>query len=481
MLRKIIFVLTLLLFATLSTVLALAYFVEHFNRTPRELAPYIEHRSAGHNATIVSLGNWVGKTLRSVDRMEPLVAALPALKLGAQPLDLSQPVGNIILVTSADQARVAIANANPGDVITFSPGAYQFSGTDIFVNRAGRDDARIIVRAEVPGTVKLQFSLLEGFHVTAPYWSFENLHIQGVCEVPGNCEHAFHVVANAHHFLARNNTIVDFNAHFKVNMSNQQIPDDGVIEYNSISNTDARRTESSVTSLDLVAVSRWRIEHNLITDFIKAGSDKVSYGVFVKGGGNENRIANNLIICEHHLRREMGQRVGLSFGGGGTGKAFCPDHQCVTEQDRGVIESNLVMACSDDGIYLNKAASSRIIKNTLIDTGGIEVRFAESTADVEGNLVDGKIRSRDGGLIRASENIDTNMLSLFAGYHPVRNMFNDASMMDLRWRQRPPVKSSSTLGSNGTGELCDSKKSAKVIGAFDDFNACLLSEPKKPN
>jgi hypothetical protein len=460
----------------LATVLALAYFIELFNRSPRELAPYIEHRASGHNATIVSLGKWAGKTLRSLDRMEPLVARLPALKLGAQALDLSKPAGNIILVTSADQARAAIAKANPGDVITFSPGVYQFSGTNISMDRAGREDARIIVRAEVPGTVKLQLSLLEGFYILAPYWTFENLYLQGNCEIQSNCEHAFHVVGNAHHFVARNNTIVDFNAHFKVNMLNQKIPDDGVIEYNSLSNSEVRHTESSVTLVDLVAASHWRIEHNSITDFIKAGSDRISYGVFVKGGGQENRITNNLIICEHHLRGEVGQRVGLSLGGGGTGKAFCRDHRCVTEQDRGIIESNLIMACSDDGIYLNKAAASRIVKNTLIDTGGIEVRFAESTADVEENLVDGKIRSRDGGLIRSRDNIDTKMLSLFVGYHPVRSMFNDPSMMDFRWRQRPAKMSASAPGSN---DLCDSNKRSNVIGAFDDFNTCLLPDIDK--
>lgn len=476
MLRKTVITLTLLALATLSMVLALAYFVEHFNRTPRELAPYIERRVSDHNAVIVGVGNWAGKTLRALDRMEAVVAILPALKLGTQAFDLSKPAGNIILVTSADQARSAIAKANPGDVITFAPGVYQFSGENISVTRTGLESARIVVRAEVPGSVKLRLSVGEGFHVSAPFWTFENLYLQGSCEIQSNCEHAFHVVGNAHHFIARNNTIVDFNAHLKVNMENKKSPDDGVIEYNSISNSKVRRTESSVTLVDLVAASRWRIEHNLITDFIKGGSDNVSYGVFVKGGGQKNRIMNNLIICEHHLRGEVGQRVGLSLGGGGTGPAYCPDHRCGTEQDRGVIESNLIMACSDDGIYLNKAAASRIINNTLIDTGGIEVRFVESTADVEGNLVDGKIRSRDGGLIRARDNIDTNMLSLFVGYHPVRNMFIDPSTMDLRWRQRPAAMSPSATGSN---ELCSGDKLSNVIGAFDDFNACLLPDKSK--
>ena len=467
MLRKTIIVVMLL---ALAAFLSLAYFVENFNRTPREIAPYIEHRASGHNPTIVSLGNWAGKTLRILDRMEPLVARLPVLKLGAQALDLSKPAGNIILVTSPDQAKAAIAKANPGDVITFSPGVYRFSGSNINVDREGREDARILVRAEVPGTVKLQFSLVEGFHVSAPYWIFENLYLQGECEIQSNCEHAFHVVGNAHHFVARNNTILDFNSHFKVNMANRQIPDDGVIEYNTIRNTEVRRTDSSVTLVDLVVASRWRIEHNLISDFIKGGSDKVSYGVFAKGGGNENRIVNNLIICEHRLLGQIGQRVGLSLGGGGTGKQFCADHRCVTEQDRGVIESNLIMSCSDDGIYLNKAAASRIIKNTLIDTGGIEVRFAESTADVEGNLVDGKIRSRDGGLIRERDNIDTNMLSLFVGRHPVRNMFREPSMMDLSWMNTPKALPESLAGSV---DLCGVKRRRESLpGAFNDFKFC---------
>lgn len=481
MLKRALIFLTLL---ALVILVSAGFILEHANRTPRELAPYIERRASGHNPVIVGLGNWLGKTLRALDRMDAVVA-LPALSLGAQTGDwhnahASQDAdaGHLVLVGSAEQARLAIANANPGDVITFLPGVYQFSASNIIVNKAGRADAPMIVRAAVPGTVKVELALTEGFHVSAPYWIFENLHIRGVCQVQSNCEHAFHVVGNGHHFVARNNTIVDFNAHVKINKEGAYIPDDGVIEYNTISNTEVRRTEHSVTLIDLVAASRWRIEHNVITDFIKGGSDRISYGAFAKGGGKDNRIASNVIICEHRLRGNPGQRVGLSLGGGGTGKAYCPDQRCITEQDGGVIESNLVMACSDDGIYLNKAATSRIIKNTLIDTGGIEVRFAESTADVEANLVDGKIRARDGGLIRSRHNIDTNMLSLFLGHHPVRQLFRHPSEFDLRWSDKPKAVS---IGASGSKDLCGIPSSTPAVaGAFDDFNACLPTSSAVP-
>ena len=55
-----------------------------------------------------------------------------------------------------------------------------------------------------------------------------------------------------------------------------------------------------------------------------------------------------------------------------------------------MIRSNLVASCSDAGIYLNSAARSRVVHNTLLDTAGIEARFAETSADVEGNLVEAR-------------------------------------------------------------------------------------------
>jgi hypothetical protein len=476
MLRKALFI--FLILAT-TVLISAGFFLEQLNRPPRELAPYIERRAAGHNPTIVGFGNWLGKNLRLLDRMDGIVFTPSMLRSGARVnvantnSGLSSYNKNLILVSSAEQARAAINNAKPGDVITFLPGHYAFSGGSIIADKAGLADAPITIRATQLGSVNLAFSLTEGLLVSAPYWIVENLVINGVCKVQSNCEHAFHIVQNAHHFVARNNIILDFNAHIKVNKAGDQTPDDGVIERNSISNTEARHTEHSVTLIDLVAASRWRIQYNLITDFVKDGSDKISYGAFVKGGGSDNRIENNVVICEHLLRGQPGQRVGLSLGGGGTGKAFCRDHRCITEQDRGVIASNLVLACSDDGIYLNKAAASHIMNNTLIDTGGIEVRFPESTADVEGNLVDGKIRARDGGLLRERDNMDTAMVSLFLGYHPVRNLFNHPSSMDFSWRQKPAKMSNTTAVSQ---DLCGAKRNAEsLIGAFDDFRPCLSS------
>jgi len=256
------------------------------------------------------------------------------------------------------------------------PGTYVFTEQNLYASAQGSQNLPVIVRAQVPGSVKIELSH-EGFRVSGAFWTFENLYIRGVCVKHEDCDHAFHVVGKARNFKSINNTLLDFNAHFKVNMEDGHAPDDGVIEYNTISNSSIRHTGNPVTTVDIVAVSGWRIHHNLVSDFIKENSDKVSYGIFVKGGGERNRIDHNIVICEHALLRQPGQRVGISLGGGGTGAKFCRDQACVTEQNEGKIDSNLVLSCSDDGIYLNQAARSQVSHNTLIASGGISLRFAK--------------------------------------------------------------------------------------------------------
>ncbi|HET7262854.1 MAG TPA: right-handed parallel beta-helix repeat-containing protein [Casimicrobiaceae bacterium] len=390
---------------------------------PRRLAPWIERRAQGHNALIVGAATIVARALIALDRGD---AGLDLAALRPAPAASDTAVGRSgreIVVATSREARDAIARAEPGDVITLAPGRYRFDGSDIDVARAGRDDAPITVRARAAGTVTLDFDLTEGFLVSAPDWIFENLTIRGICPDHSRCEHAFHVVGHATRFVARGNTILDFNAHFKINATGGAFPDDGRIEGNVIADTAPRRTANPVAPIDLVAASGWEIRGNRISDFVKAGGDAISVGAFAKGGGTDNRFVGNVVVCEERLRGDPGQRVGLSLGDGGTGAEFCRDRRCIVEQDRGVIESNVIASCSDDGIYLNRAAASRVADNTLIDTGGIVARYAGTAADVVGNRVDGAIVARDGAALRAADNRSTALPWLYLGWHPVRRAF----------------------------------------------------------
>lgn len=470
----------LVVFAIAAIAAALSFALERINIPPRELSPYIEPRVSGHNPLIVDFGGWVGQTLLTLDRGAYQPHALQLLRIGAQahtapPSAAHDSNAASVLVSTPGETIKAIAQARPGDVITLLPGTYRFAGSRyIAVSQAGTETAQITVRAERPGAVFLEFNMEEGFKVSAPYWTFENLHIQGVCQKHTGCEHAFHIVGKAAHFVARNNTIADFNAHFKINAEDRAFPDYGLIEGNTLTNSSVRRTDNPVTPIDLVAASHWQMRHNLITDFVKAQGDQISYGAYAKGGGFDNRFEQNVVLCEYLLQGAPGQRVGISLGGGGTGKQFCRDQRCITEQNDGVIQSNLIAFCSDDGIYINRAAAIRILHNTLIDTGGISVRFVESSADIQGNLVDGLIRTRDGGLLRAADNFDTSASRLYLGMHPVRNHYVNAAAMVFTWSGKPPRRD---VTDTAVPDLCGVPRSPHpTYGAFEDFSACLITK-----
>jgi hypothetical protein len=471
----------LLVFATVAAAASLILVLERIGVPPRSLAPYVERRSSGHNPLIVSVGEHASTALMVLDRGESQLHSRTPLRIGAQPVATERQTDertdtHVVLVASKDQALKAIAQARPGDAITFMPGIYRFDGTFIEINRPGTSSERIAVRAVKPGTVTLEFNMEEGFLVTAPYWSIENLTIRGVCADHSSCEHAFHVTDNATYFAALNNTIVDFNSHFKINGSNGHIPDYGLIDGNTLTNTSIRKTGNPVTLIDLVAASHWTIRRNKISDFIKGEGDNISYGAFVKGGGSDNKFEQNMVLCEDRLQGVIGQRVGLSLGGGGTGKEYCRDKRCITEQEGSVIQANLIAYCSDDGIYLNRAATSKVYHNTLIDTGGIVVRFPETSADVEGNLVDGAIRIRNEGLLRATDNLDTSTTRLYLGRHPVRDLFVNPGEMGFAWNGNPPRRS---VGSSVPLDLCGTKRpSLATYGAFEDFSACLPESQK---
>lgn len=438
--------------------------------TPRTLAPYLERRASGHNPVIVGTGQWLAHTLTALDRGERLTLATDRLRIGAgQPAAPFPAGGRRVMASNGVQMRAAIASAEPGDQIVLLPGTYRLQDK-VAVERPGTAAQRILLRAIEPGTVVIEFETVEGFAVAAPYWTFENLTIRGVCKRHDDCEHAFHVIGPASHFIARNNLITDFNAHFKINGSNGRFPDLGRIENNTLSNATVRDTGNPVVPIDLVAASNWTIQRNLISDFVKGGGDRVSYGGFAKGAGSANIFEQNIVLCEQRLLGAAGQRVGLSLGGGATGAPFCRDSRCIVEQEKSVIQSNLIASCSDDGIYLNSAASSSVVHNTLLDTGGISVRFAGSSADVEGNLVDGGIRSRNDGVLRASDNRDTPIAMLYFGYHPVRRLFGRSGTLDL---DRESARRNHA--SRPAQDLCAAPRPANPrYGAFENFSACQV-------
>jgi hypothetical protein len=444
--------------------------IEKIGVPPRLLGPYVQQRSTGHHALIETAGRLAGSLLTRLDRgtMEPRLdwpEWLAPVSTAPAPRGLRE-----VLAADVPQLRTALANAQPGDVITLAPGRYRVEGSALTANRPGRADAPVTVRAPRFGQVTLQFNLLEGFHVLAPHWIFENLVIEGVCADHGSCEHAFHVVGDAQSTVIRNNELRDFNAQIKINGDRSRFPDGGRISGNRIYNRTPRRTANPVTPIDLVAASRWTIDGNLIADFVKDGGDFTSYGAFAKGAGEDNRFLGNVVLCEHRLRGAPGRRVGLSFGGGGSGAAACRDGRCAHDHDLGTVRDNLIASCSDAGVYLNRAVNSRLEHNTILDTAGIQARAAGELISMA-NLVDGPMRLDASSYLTEREARTTGLAILYFGWHPVRHLFADATKLDLVWAGTPPRLSAAHPS---TGDLCGPNDGQRqLIGSFEDIRRCM--------
>jgi hypothetical protein len=343
------------------------------------------------------------------DLRDPLFLAVALLAA----LEATAARAVVVNVSTEAQLRTAIDNAQPGDVITLAAGTYVAS-SNLNCDNAGTADRSIVVRATSLGGAVVRFNAAtvaptEGFKVSAPYWTFENLVVEGTCAADDDCEHAFHVFGDAEWLVLRHNRLRDFNAQVKSNgFGNPFVfPDDVLIEGNELYDTHARNTGNPTTKLDIVGGRRWVVRANSIHDYEKGGGDGISYAAFLKGNSRQGLFERNLVICSSSGSSFTGgTRLGLSFGGGGTGTQFCEDATCPPEHQGGVMRNNIIMRCDDVGIYLNAATSTGIYANTLYDTAGIDVRFPESSADLRNNVLSGQIRNRDGGTSTEGSNVE---------------------------------------------------------------------------
>jgi hypothetical protein len=419
-----------------------------WQRTPMELVRYTERRLQGHPR----LERLFMPTLERVRRMQEREppASLPALgkgqqaapsstvgyEAGGRPRAIGAPTGDgpapTVTVNNVDALNTAFADAVAGQVIELAPGRYAVTQT-LRTSRAGLPERPIVVRAAKPGTVELVVTAQVGVAVTQPFWVFANLGLRGACPKDDDCEHAFHVVGAARGTAIVNNRIADFNAHVKVNGVDGAWPDDGLLQFNTLANTKPRNTALPVNSIDLVGANGWQVLDNDIERIVKEGGDRVAYGLCVKGGGASTRIERNLVVCTPERLSQPGLRVGISLGCGTTGQRFCRDGRCETELSDSVVANNVIAHCNDFGIDLHRVRGVQVAHNTLVNTEGIDARHASTRAVAVGNLIEGRVRARDGAVVEEHDNLLIGSLDA---------LLNAPHALDLRWleasdRSRP--------------------------------------------
>src|SRR3546814_7833933 len=111
---------------------------------------------------------------------------------------------------------------------------------------------------------------------------------------------------------------------------------------------------------------------------------------------------------------------------------FCRNNSCTNEHYDGVARSNVIMYCPKYvGIYLNKSKGTLIHNNALINTRGIDVRFAGTSALIVNNVIDGRRLARSGGQYSQSNNIVDPLAAAFLD-QVSQEIYADPGKGDLR-------------------------------------------------
>ncbi|MBX3611463.1 MAG: hypothetical protein KF871_16340 [Hydrogenophaga sp.] len=418
----------------------------------RDLVRHALRRLQGHPSLELAAVPVLHWWQRQIER-DPPAESLPALGKGQQPQALPpiHATGEHRLVVSEIALAQALREAQAGATIEIAPGRYAFD-TTLRLGHGGTAREPITLRAQQPGTAWLAFKQVEGVLVDKPHWVFENLQIEGTCARDDDCEHAFHVVGDAHHTVIRNNALRNFNAAVKVNGHQGVWPDHGLLAHNTLVNDRPRVTANPVVMFDLVGADAWVIEDNLVGNFVKQAGNGVSYGLFVKGGSEGARIERNLVVCTPRDISQPGVRVGISFGGGRTGAAACRRDGCREHEHRlGLAANNIVAHCNDSGLDLNHALDINLVHNTLINTGGISARDG-SSARSAANLIENGPYLRDASNVQSEHDV------------PLAAVLATVDADRLRWR---PTSSTAVPSQVATDFKGRQRPAASSPGAID--------------
>lgn len=310
-------------------------------------------------------------------------------------------------VSTPAQLAAAMTAAAPGDVITLAPGTYDIPTTKLSATASGTAANRIVVRAAALGEAVVRFGgggvgVVEGFTVSGAYWRFENLVVRGLCATDSDCEHGFHLVGGDFVEIL-GSRVEDFNAPIRSNGVAGQFSDDVLIAGVELRNATVRNTANPVQMITADGGRRWIVRNNVIADFGKSQGSLLAFGVVLKANSREGLIERNLVRCEQN--NTGGTRIGVSLGGGGSTAASCEGGVCDPEHSNGIIRNNIILGCTDVGIYLNRAANTLVYNNTIDGAAGIDVRFPSSSADVRNNLTSGTVRARDGATVTSGSNV----------------------------------------------------------------------------
>lgn len=312
----------------------------------------------------------------------------------------------LVAVSTFDGLRAACASARPGDTIEVAPGIYDVSGVSrimisdrpgpILVRGMGTSPLNTIIQGagQDDPAVQMIFNL-----DNSPMWTFENLMTRN------SYYHGFKFDHASTDCVLRRVVMRDHGESGVKGTSDPAAgtyPDRLLVEFCDIGFTlESGGTRDVVEGIDGVGVNDWIIRRNRFVNVQRTGSPAT--GIFTKGNSSRTIIEGN---------RFENCFIAASFGGGGTGPSFFRDNDRTYEHRGGIIRNNVMIRCTDAGVYINKGTEAKIYNNTLFECGlSIQLRFVESSGWIRNNLVlpsptnpgEPIFRIRDGATLVAEE------------------------------------------------------------------------------
>ncbi|MDP4219122.1 MAG: right-handed parallel beta-helix repeat-containing protein [Bacteroidota bacterium] len=346
-------------------------------------------------------------------------------------------VARQVSVSSYPEIRDACQNALPGDTIIIAKGIYTIDGNNriMVTNRPG--PVLVIGESGDPRDVTIKGLGMDTDAVemifnldNSPRWKFEAITARDAYY------HAFKFDDSSTDCVLHNVIMLD-NGESGVKGTSNNIthlfPDRLLVEHCVIGySKQIGSLHPEVEGIDGVGVNDWIIRNNLFRNIQKGAFDHAAYAVFTKGNSDRTIIDRN---------RFEDCFIGASFGGGGTDPQFFRGGDQTYEHRNGIIKNNVIIRCSDAGIYINKGSNCKIFNNTLIQCElTIQLRYPESTGEVKNNLVllaadnpnEPIIRLRDGAGLLAD------LANRQAGAQEFVDIIGSSDMVDADLRELSP-------------------------------------------
>jgi hypothetical protein len=385
--------------------------------------------------------------------------------------------GKVVNVSTKAQILAAISAAAPGDVITIAPGTYAFSQL-ISVKKDGLKNKRIFFRAAKRGTVTINLTHIENFKIDGKFWIFENIKFFGACQSASGCEHAFHIVGDADDLIFRNNEVVNFASHVKLNGTvvgagpAKSFPDRIWFINNFWHNTKYVPNNAPHNILNLDGGKDHVVRGNIFADFAASPSlPKSASAIYPKASTTKMLIEMNLIVCEK--ARTAGETTrGIQLGDGapaticdgdanGDGKGDCVENG---QNQQAIVRNNIVIGCnnggSSAGIMVNSDRESKLQHNTVYGTGQRNAVFYEGHANFDtffrfNILEDGFNTSYAKRTVNASNNLEPNNATM-------KTIFKTPDAGDFSIVNGSAVQNKDTTSADALYDFCGYPRGAKA-------------------